>query len=48
LNNKTSTSAMRRRADVDEGYQEWIQERRRVLDLVREEERRLPRIGNDR
>lgn len=47
LNNKTSTSAMRRRADVDEGYQEWVQERRRLLDLVREEERKQQRNDNE-
>jgi hypothetical protein len=40
LSNKTSTSAIRRRGDVDEDFQEWIQERNRLVELIREEERK--------
>lgn len=37
LSNKTSTSAIRRRGDANEDYQEWIKERNRLIDLIREE-----------
>lgn len=46
VSNKGSSSAQRRRGDVEENFREWQQERRRLEDVMREQRRKQREGGN--